>query len=51
MNLDLLKKYDTDAMLEQYGNQHGDCHLPRGKLIFYSNINFQKDFDLLISTL
>lgn len=33
VNFNLIKKFDTEAMLEQIGNQHGDCHLPRGKLI------------------
>ena len=32
VNLNIIKKFDTEAQLDQNGNQSGDCHLPRGKL-------------------
>lgn len=31
VNLNLVKKFDMNAVLDQTGNSIGDCHLPRGK--------------------
>lgn len=31
VNLNLIKKFDTEALLDQSTNHPGDCHLPRGK--------------------
>jgi hypothetical protein len=38
VNLSLIKKFDIEALLDQTGNQIGDCHLPRGKFIQILNI-------------
>lgn len=31
VNLNLIKKFDINDVLDQTGNSNGDCHLPRGK--------------------
>ena len=31
VNLNLIKPFDIDAVIDQTGNSNGDSHLPRGK--------------------
>lgn len=33
VNLNLIKKFDIDAVIDQTGNSNGDSHLPRGKCL------------------